>query len=207
MSRFRSRAGARTIGVRGGSAGDRLRRPTSAARVGPNRAERGTTTTHKNPLESDTRVADKIEFGGEERFASPPEKVYRLLTDLDVMAATIPDVVSSEKVDDNTLKCVVRPGFSFLRGKLKLAISLAETHPPQSAVMNVSGQGIGVSMDVVSRLNLAAEGDGTLLTWSASVEQLKGLIAAVSPSLIKAAADQVIRHAWKQVRTQLGEEA
>ena len=33
----------------------------------------------------------------------------------------------------------------------------------------------------------------------------KGLAAALSPGLIKAAADQVIRHAWQQVRTQLGE--
>jgi carbon monoxide dehydrogenase subunit G len=143
------------------------------------------------------------EFGGEERFAVPPEKLYALLTDLDALAATIPDLVSAEKVDDRTLKCVVRPGFSFLRGTMKLAISLGDAKAPERAAMKVSAQGIGVAMDVVSNLSIQADGTGSLLTWSARIEQLKGLIAAVSPALIKAAADQVIRHAWEQVRKRL----
>ncbi len=150
-------------------------------------------------------MAAPIEFGGEETFAAPPEKLYGLLTDLDAMAATIPDLESSEKVDDNTLKCVVRPGFSFLRGKMKLSISLGETNPPEHAGMNVTASGIGVGMDVVSQLDISPEGAGSRLTWSARVDNRKGLISAVSPTLIKGAADQVIRHAWQQVRKQLGE--
>jgi carbon monoxide dehydrogenase subunit G len=150
-------------------------------------------------------VASPIEFGGEEHFGASPEKLYGLLTDLDAMAATIPDLVSAEKVDQRTMKCVVRPGFSFLRGTMRLSIVLGETDPPSGAVMTVSAQGIGVSMSVLSRLAIAAEGDGSRLTWSARVEELKGLIAAVSPGLITAAADQVIRHAWGKVRAQLGE--
>ncbi len=150
-------------------------------------------------------MAAPIEFGGEETFAAPPEKLYGLLTDLDAMAATIPDLESSEKVDDNTLKCVVRPGFSFLRGKMKLSISLGETTPPERAAMNVAASGIGVGMDIVSQLDISPEGDGSRLKWSARVDKRKGLISAVSPTLIKGAADQVIRHAWQQVRNQLGE--
>ena len=145
------------------------------------------------------------EFGGEERFLAPPETLYALLTDLDALSATIPDLVSSERVDERTLKCVVRPGFSFLRGTMKLSIALGETNPPNTAAMTVSAQGIGVSMDVASRLNVSPDGDGSRLVWTARIEQLKGLISAVSPGLIQAAADQVIRHAWSQVRKQLGE--
>lgn len=146
-----------------------------------------------------------IEFGGEECFAAPPAKVYALLTNLDSMAATIPDLVSSEKVDERTLRCVVRPGFSFLRGTMRLAIGLGETEPPERATMTVSAQGIGVSMDVVSHLGIAPDGTGSRLTWTAQIDELKGLISAVSPALVKAAADQVIRHAWRQVRQELGE--
>ncbi len=145
------------------------------------------------------------EFGGQEPFRAPPEKLFALLTDLDALAATIPDLVSSEKIDDRMLKCVVRPGFSFLRGTMKLAISVGETSPPTSATMNVDAQGIGVSMKVTSRLAISPEGEGSRLDWTANVCELKGLIAAVSPGLIKAAADQVIRHAWMAVRKQLGE--
>ena len=148
-------------------------------------------------------MAGTNEFGGQERFAAPPEKLFALLTDLDAMAAIIPDLVSSERVDERTLKCVVRPGFSFLRGTMRMTIALGELKPTQSAAMTVSAQGIGVSMNVVSQLNIAPDGPGSLLTWSARIDQLKGLISAVSPSLIKAAADQVIRHAWEQVGNRL----
>jgi carbon monoxide dehydrogenase subunit G len=146
-----------------------------------------------------------IEFGGEERFAASREKLYALLTDLGAMAGTIPDLVSSEKVDERTMKCVVRPGFSFLRGTMRLTITVGETQAPQRATMSVAAQGIGVGMNVVSQLTISAEGTGSRLDWTAKIEELKGLVSAVSPGLIMAAADQVIRHAWGQVRKQLGE--
>lgn len=150
-------------------------------------------------------MASPIEFAGEEHFQSSSERVFALLTDLDAMAKTIPDLVSSERAGERTLKCVVRPGFSFLRGTMKLQIDLADLQPPERAVMHVAAQGIGVSMRVVSQLQVTPEGSRAKLVWSAQVDQLKGLVAALSPSLIKAAADQVIRHAWEQVRKQLGE--
>jgi carbon monoxide dehydrogenase subunit G len=150
-------------------------------------------------------VAQPIEFGGEEQFASTPEKLYALLTDLDAMRHTIPDLVSAEMVDPDTMKCVVRPGFSFLRGTMRLTIALVDREPPTSATMRVAAQGIGVGMTVASRLNIEPVGAGSLLRWTASVEELKGLIAAVSPGLITAAADQVIKHAWNEVRKKLGE--
>lgn len=118
---------------------------------------------------------------------------------------TVPDLVSAERVDDSSMRAVVRPGFSFLRGTLKLLISLSDTQPSSAAAMTVAAQGIGVSMRIISHLQIAADGTGSKLTWDAHLAEVKGLAAALSPSLIKAAADQVIRHAWTQVRTQLGE--
>jgi len=148
---------------------------------------------------------EPLEFGGEERFAASQERLYALLTDLDAMAGTIPDLVSAERADERTMKCVVRPGFSFLRGTMRLAIHLEDCTPSDRAAMRVEAQGIGVGMTIASQLAIHGEGEGSRLEWSAKVEQLKGLITAVSPSLIKAAADQVIRHAWSRVRQELGE--
>ncbi|HUY32941.1 MAG TPA: SRPBCC domain-containing protein [Pirellulales bacterium] len=145
------------------------------------------------------------EFGGEESFSAAPERLFALLTDLGTLAATIPDLVSSERPDERTLKCVVKPGFSFLRGTLKLSITLADSQPSEWAAMRLDAQGIGVAMQIVSQLRISTEGGGSRLTWSARIERMSGLVATISPALVRAAADQTIRHAWKQVRTKLGE--
>jgi carbon monoxide dehydrogenase subunit G len=147
-----------------------------------------------------------IEFGGEESFTSPPERVFNVLTDFDQITRTIPDLVSSERVDASTLKCVVRPGFSFLRGTLKLTIRLADVQPPAAAQpgnarMTVDASGIGMSMRVESQLRVEPAGSGSKLVWTSTVAEAKGLIASVSPALLRAAADNVIRHAWLQVRS------
>jgi len=149
-----------------------------------------------------------LQFGGEEQFAAQPSQVYGLLTDLDGLSRSIPDLVSAERVDERTLQCVVRPGFSFLRGTMKLKIVLEDLTPPgaanaAAATLKIDAQGIGVAMKVVSLMKLEAEGTETKLTWSATVPEMKGLVATVSPGLVKAAADQVIRHGWKEMRARL----
>ncbi len=147
------------------------------------------------------------EFGGEEVFAAPPERVFAVLTDLDALAASIPDLVSADRPDANTLHCVVKPGFSFLRGTLRLTISMADVQTPRSATMTVAARGIGVSMLVRSSIEVEPAGAGSRLRWSARLEQMTGLLSSVSPGLVKAAADQTIRNAWRRVRDRLGEHA
>ena len=100
-------------------------------------------------------------FGGNESFSAPPEQVFAALTDLEQLPRIIPDLVSSEKVDDRTLNCVVRPGFSFLRGTLRMTITIVELTPPESASMKVSAAGIGAQIEVVSALEVAATDSGT----------------------------------------------
>ncbi len=151
-------------------------------------------------------MAGNLEFGGEESFRSPPTRVFEFLTDLDALARTIPDLTTSQRVGPGELHGVVRPGFSFLRGTLKLKIVLGELVPPHVARMQVAAQGIGVGMQIVSELNLTPDPlGGTRLLWQARVEQLSGLIASVSPALVRAAADQVVRHTWQLVRRELAE--
>jgi len=144
-----------------------------------------------------------LTFGGQERFDAPPERVYAVLTDLDLLAQSIPNLTSAERTGERTMNCVVRPGFSFLRGTLKLAIELVELEPPQAAKMRIAAAGIGVNMTVESSLAIAEEAGASRLDWEAKVTQLKGLVATVSPALVRGAADQIIRHAWSKVGEQL----
>lgn len=148
-----------------------------------------------------------LSFGGEELFAAVPDRIFDLLTDLEQLQTIIPDLVSAERTDERTLQCVVRPGFSFLRGTLRVAIALGELERPASATMHVSAKGIGTQIGVESRINLTPEPAGTKLSWTADVVELKGLAATVGRTLISAAAEQVIRSAWQRVRERLEQPA
>ena len=155
--------------------------------------------------ERSTMAASVLEMGGEENFNASAETLYATLTDIDVMATRIPDLVSSEKIDERTLRCVVRPGFSFLRGTMKLTMAIDPTEPPKNAEMQINAKGIGVTMQVTSSLEVTPNGEGSTLKWTGRVEKMTGLVATISPSLVKAAADQVIRKGWSEIRKQLGE--
>jgi uncharacterized protein len=148
-------------------------------------------------------VAIPLTFGGSESFSVPPERLFAALTDLDELAATIPDVVSSERIDERTLHCIVRPGFSFLRGTLRLAIKIVDSQLPQLARMTIAADGIGTHITVDSQLHIEAADGGSKLDWTASVVELKGLVATVSRPLISAAAERTIQNAWTKIHAKL----
>jgi carbon monoxide dehydrogenase subunit G len=162
-------------------------------------------------------ASDPLEFGGVEEFSAVAARVFAVVTDFDVLARVLPDVESSERVDANTLRCVVRPGFSFLRGKLNVTIARhdqAGGHPaaddPLAARFRVGSKAIGVQIVVETSLRvedaadaIGAAGDRSKLHWQASVVERKGLVAAVSASLLKAAAEKVIQATWQRLGAEL----
>lgn len=148
-----------------------------------------------------------MRLGGEEHFQAPPERVYTWLTDLQRVAAMIPGIESYEIDEQGILRCVVRPGFSFLRGTLRLAIRIERAVDGQRATMLVSAEGIGTGMEVRSTMTIEDANGCTRLVWSAEVDQVRGLLAAVSPGLIQAAAGRVMAAGWDQLRRHLSEVA
>lgn len=139
---------------------------------------------------------------GEETFDAPPRKVYAALTDLDALSKNIPDVQSAAKVDDRTLQCTVRPGFSFVRGTLKSTIRLLETVPDERVKIGVTASGIGMGMEIEARLKIDPLDGGarSKLTYEAQVMQRSGLVSAVPAGVIAGAAEKTIRDGWEKVR-------
>ena len=69
--------------------------------------------------------------------------------------------------------------------------------------MHTTAQGIGVGMTIESYLTVEPLASGARLVWRAEVVELKGLVASVSPGLIRAAAEQVIRDIWTRIRAHI----
>jgi carbon monoxide dehydrogenase subunit G len=144
-------------------------------------------------------------FSGDETFAAPPSRAFAVLTDLDALAAAMPGLVSSERVDERTLKAVVRPGLSFMTGQVRLTLVLVEARPDEHATMHVAAASIGVGLSIDAELSLSPLDDGrrTRLAWEARVHDMKGLIAAVPAGLVRAAADKVITDGWQSLRPRI----
>lgn len=144
-----------------------------------------------------------LEMAGEERFEQGADRVFAVVTDLSLLAQNIPDLVSYELVSDESLKCVVRPGFSFLRMTMKTQIQMVREPESRSAKLRVSSQGIGAAMEVESQLSVSEADGGSVLKWAAQVVKTSGLVSTVSQDLVRAAADQVIRAGWQRTRERL----
>jgi carbon monoxide dehydrogenase subunit G len=65
--------------------------------------------------------------------------------------------------------------------------------------------GIGQAMQAESSILLRPVPTGCELDWEVRVLQLKGLIATVSPSLIKAAAERIILQSYAKIREKLAQ--
>jgi carbon monoxide dehydrogenase subunit G len=153
---------------------------------------------------------DPLQFGGVEQFAAASERVFAVATDLGTLARVLPDVESSEQPDADTLRCVVRPGFSFLRGKLNVTITRqragAGADRPLAADYRVESKAIGVQITVETSLRVEAattDAAQSALHWQATVTQRKGLVSAISAALIRAAAEKVIQRTWERLREEL----
>lgn len=141
---------------------------------------------------------------GEELFKAARSKVFAALTDLDALKQSIPDLQSAEIIDPRTLKCVVRPGFAFIRGTMKLSIHLVKVLPDEEIVMKVNAAGIGLTMEIETNLRLEAiESLKTRLVWRTQVVNRTGLISLVGASLIQGAAEKTIRDGWTKLRERL----
>lgn len=146
-------------------------------------------------------ISDAHSFSGDESFAASAGHTFATLIDPAVLAQCIPDLVSSQRVDDRTLQCTVRPGFSFIRAKLKMTLSLKDVDSTQrTAMIDIVSKGIGTSMNVQCRLAVHEHGNACRVRWNADIVERRGLIAAVSPALIRGAADKVIQDGWSALR-------
>lgn len=142
-------------------------------------------------------------FLGDTILPFPPQAVRDALVGLEGVARNMGDVTSVERVDSRTLKLVVRPGFSFIRGTLRVTMTIDEVEPGRTLVQTAKSEGIGLSMTIESAITLEPAGTGTKASWEARVVERKGLVSAIGASLIQAAANKVLEDGWNAVRKTL----
>lgn len=146
-----------------------------------------------------------IQFSGKENFPCSQEQLWSKLSCPRFLCDCFPGVESVEQLDDRSATFRVRPGFSFLRGTLEVHLEIVDTQPQTQASARVRVRGIGSSAQATIRLEFTTTDGAARVTWSVEAGEMGGLLAAISPGLIQAAAQRVARDTWAGVHTRLGE--
>jgi uncharacterized protein len=101
---------------------------------------------------------------GERSFAAPPERVFAALVDPKVVVSAIPAVRDHKVLDDSHWEARVKPPIP-LAPKLTVRFEVLERRPSEHASLRAHGGGA----DVASTFDLAADGEGTAMTWRAEI--------------------------------------
>lgn len=143
-----------------------------------------------------------IRFAGEEAFPLPPVALFDRLADAGFLAGCLPDAhVTAATPDKAAWK--LRPKLGFLSGELDTELTVTDRTPPAAATYAVHGKAIGATSTTDAELRFEPTADGTLVTWSAEITALTGLLKMVPKGLIQAAAQKVIADVWQAVRAKV----
>jgi uncharacterized protein len=108
---------------------------------------------------------------GQRRFSAPPERVFALLTDPDIIAPAMPAVRGHTVVDRDHWNAKVKLPLP-LAPSITIRFAVLERRPPEHAALHAHGGGV----DVTSTFDLAADGDGTLMQWQTEIK-FSGLLS------------------------------
>jgi carbon monoxide dehydrogenase subunit G len=134
-----------------------------------------------------------VHIRGERRSDAPPDDVYRALTDPDTLAVAF-SVIERVEADGDDWLLVARPpipgGF-----RLKLSVHLEELREAEHARLRAWGKSFGGRISIDSSFDLAPDGEGTLMRWTAEVDAagiFRGLGSQALAPVAKQHADRAL---------------
>ena len=151
-----------------------------------------------------------MKIAGEYTFEAPPEKVWDGLMNPEVMAATMPGAEKLELVGENQYESALNMKVGPVEGKFLGRIELDNIDPPNGYTMKVDGQGAQGFVKATARIDIAAAGDGTRMTYDGEAH-VGGRIASVGQRLVESAAKAIIKQSLESLdatlKAQIGAES
>jgi carbon monoxide dehydrogenase subunit G len=144
-----------------------------------------------------------LHFEGEKVFSQTADDLWARLSDARFLVQCIPGVEAVSQAEPHLAVCVLRPGFSFVRGTLEITLRVVDPVPGESVWFEVRSKGIGSTSTVEAALTLVPQPNATHVHWKADVQELGGLLKAVPRGLIQASAQKVIADVWAAIQEKL----
>jgi len=141
-------------------------------------------------------------FDGQETFDIPRERLWEFLTDIRSVPRCLTNLEAPQFPSPDSLTGKLDSKFSFLHGKLDIAIQITDRQKPVSTKIIVTVRGIGCRALIHGSIELAGPDPApgpTSLRWQADA-RLEGLLSAVSKGLIEGAARKLIAETFQTIR-------
>ena len=146
-----------------------------------------------------------MEVSGSFRFGAPPEAVWRLLTDPEVVASCLPGCDRLEPIGGDKYQAELTLAVAAVSGRYTATIALVDQRPPRSYRMLVDGSGKAGFVKGEATVELAGDGEATVVTVTGQ-GQVGGLIARVGQRLLGTVSKMMMDRffACLQARTGIG---
>ncbi|MBK1664723.1 carbon monoxide dehydrogenase [Rhodospirillum rubrum] len=131
-----------------------------------------------------------MDFTGTYRIPAPRNQVWRGLMDPDILKQCIDGCEDLERTSETTFSGKVKVKVGPVSARFAGTVDMEDSDPPQGCLLVIRGQG-GVAGFVKgkARVDLAADGEETVLDYSADAE-VGGKLASVGARLVRGVADK-----------------
>jgi uncharacterized protein len=133
-----------------------------------------------------------LKIAGSHALPFPPERVYRMMQDPEVLTRAMPGAERLEKIGEDEYRMKMKMAMASLSGAFDGKVRITDQTPPSSFRLIVEGSGKIGFMKGDGLLKLAPKDSGTEVTYEGDV-QVGGTMAAVGQRLIDGAAKMMIR--------------
>jgi len=141
---------------------------------------------------------------GERTFDAPRATVWQVLNDPASMAKTMPGVESFDIHDDRRWTANVKIPLGLGGLKMKVDMEKTEERELEYAAMAIKGQGVGAMMSMQTKFELADEGAGTKMKWSADVK-IAGPVGSMGQRVLQPIVNQQVQHVLGALAQQVQE--
>lgn len=145
-----------------------------------------------------------LQYSGQELVNADPGTVWAFIQDPAKVGACLPDVESVRVIDPRSFDATVRVGVGLVRGRFVFRVNLVPDEAAGRMGVNLTGGGLGSSLDLRAGANVVDRGDGsTRLDWNGEVG-VSGTVASVGGRLLDTQARRLITQTFANMASALG---